>query len=46
MQDNSKPHLLIAEDNPDVIFYICSILEPFYQIMTAADGAEGIDKAL
>jgi signal transduction histidine kinase/DNA-binding response OmpR family regulator len=46
LSDNTKPHLLIAEDNPDVIFYICSILEPFYQIMTAADGAEGIDKAL
>jgi YesN/AraC family two-component response regulator len=46
LSDHHKPHLLIAEDNPDVIFYICSILEPFYDITTAVNGAEGIEKAL
>lgn len=46
LMDTAKPNLLIAEDNPDVLFYIRSILEPFYDIMTAADGQAGIDKAL
>ena len=41
-----KPHLLIAEDNPDVIFYIRSILENFYNIIIASDGQEGINQAL
>ena len=44
LSDNSKPQILIAEDNPDVIFYICSVLEPFYDITTATNGAEGIEK--
>jgi len=46
LNDNPKPHLLIAEDNPDVVFYIQSILDPYYQITTAVNGAEGIETAL
>lgn len=46
LSDETKPHLLIAEDNPDVIYYICSVLDSFYHITTAADGKEGIAKAL
>lgn len=41
-----KPFLLIAEDNPDVIFYIRSVLENFYNIIIADDGQSGIDQAL
>ena len=40
------PHLLIAEDNPDVIFYIQSVLTDYYQVTIAQDGQAGIDKAV
>ena len=46
LDDDNKPQLLVVEDNPDVIFYINSILEPYYDIIKAVDGAEGIEKAL
>lgn len=44
--DDSKPLLLIIEDNLDVMTYLASILDHDYQLQHAADGQEGIDKAL
>ncbi|MCB0852471.1 MAG: hybrid sensor histidine kinase/response regulator, partial [Bacteroidetes bacterium] len=40
------PVVLIIEDNPDVVFYIKTCLKDQYQIMTAENGALGIQKAL
>ena len=42
---DSRPILLIIEDNLDVITYIKSCLTSTYQIQTALNGAEGIDMA-
>ena len=44
--EDSQPYLLLVEDNPDVVFYIQSLLEPFYNIIIANDGQAGIDQAL
>jgi YesN/AraC family two-component response regulator len=44
-QKNSKPSLLIVEDNSDVRKYIGIILETYYQIIEAKDGEEGLEKA-
>ncbi|MEO6131413.1 MAG: hybrid sensor histidine kinase/response regulator transcription factor, partial [Saprospiraceae bacterium] len=43
--DNGLPHLLIVEDNPDVVFYLRSCLENDYQIIVAYNGEIGIEKA-
>ncbi|MBK8702331.1 MAG: response regulator [Saprospiraceae bacterium] len=41
-----KPHLLIVEDNPDVVHYIENLLRGKYQVQIARDGEEGIGMAL
>ena len=45
LQKNSKPLLLIVEDNSDVRKYISMILENHYQIIEAKDGEEGLSKS-
>ena len=45
-EDSSFPHLLIIEDNPDVIEYLASCLEKQYQLDFAYNGRAGIEKAL
>ncbi|MCB0581586.1 MAG: response regulator, partial [Phaeodactylibacter sp.] len=45
-EGDSKPLLLIVEDNLDVTTYIRQILEPLYQVHTATNGRSGIDKAM
>ena len=40
------PLLLIIEDNPDIIAYIQTCLKGTYQIITALNGQEGINKAI
>ncbi len=40
------PSLLIIEDNPDVAAYLHLCLQDKYQVTLAADGQEGIEKAL
>lgn len=44
--DEDLPILLIIEDNPDVVQYLKSCLNKIYQLETAYDGQQGIDKAL
>ncbi|HMQ45965.1 MAG TPA: two-component regulator propeller domain-containing protein [Saprospiraceae bacterium] len=41
-----KPLILIVEDNPDIRSYLRENLQDDYQIAEAADGQEGLDKAL
>ncbi|WP_430931324.1 hybrid sensor histidine kinase/response regulator transcription factor [Saccharicrinis sp. 156] len=45
-QTNSLPLILVIEDHQEVSEYIVSILENKYQIITASNGREGVDKAL
>ena len=44
--DAQLPTLLIVEDNPDVVQYLYACLEDQFQLDTARDGAEGIEKAI
>ena len=39
-------HLLIVEDNPDVVRYLQSILSGTYKLQVAANGRLGIEKAI
>lgn len=43
---SERPALLLIEDNPDVVFYIQSLLRPKYEIQVAGNGVTGIEKAL
>jgi signal transduction histidine kinase/DNA-binding response OmpR family regulator/ligand-binding sensor domain-containing protein len=45
LQKESRPSLLIVEDNSDVRKYISSILENHYHIIEAVDGEEGLDRS-
>lgn len=40
-----SPRILIVEDNSDVQQYLRQLFEPTYEVVTAADGLEGWDKA-
>ncbi|MCO6480754.1 MAG: helix-turn-helix domain-containing protein [Phaeodactylibacter sp.] len=42
----SLPHLLLIEDNPDVVTYLRSCLSDFYQLDVAYNGLIGIEKAI
>ena len=41
-----KPHLLLVEDNPDVVGYIRTVLHTDYDITVAENGVIGIEKAI
>ena len=43
---SERPLVLIIEDNKDVAYYIHSCLEADYELLTAADGQQGIDIAI
>ncbi|MFN8354739.1 MAG: response regulator [Spirosomataceae bacterium] len=43
---DSKPVLLIVEDNRDLRSYIRQQFESYYQVIEAKDGQEGIEKAI
>ncbi len=43
---SDRPLLLLVEDNVDLLHYLVSILADRYQLLTAKDGQEGIDRAL
>ncbi len=44
--DNSRPLILIIEDNREVAYYIGQCLEQAYQLIYAEDGEEGIYMAI
>ncbi len=43
---SEKPHILIVDDNTDVLNYICSLLDKDYETTTASDGKAGLEKAI
>lgn len=44
--DSSKPTVLIIDDNADIRLYVHGLLHTDYTVIEAADGAEGIRKAM
>jgi len=46
IEDDSRPIILIVEDNVEVSNYIWQHLEKTYQVVTAVDGRDGVDKAM
>lgn len=44
--DSKQPIVLIVEDNPDVSAYMVSVLQGEYDIHTAYNGKEGLERAL
>lgn len=44
--DASGETVLIIDDNPDIRSYVRTLLSPGYTVVEAADGAEGIRKAM
>jgi signal transduction histidine kinase/DNA-binding response OmpR family regulator len=44
--DATLPQLLVIEDNPEVIQYLCLILGEKFRILTAGNGDDGIQQAL
>lgn len=44
--DDTKPTLLVIEDNNDVLLYMQSLLKTDYNVVTAVDGVDGMEKAL
>ena len=42
MDDAEKPVVLVVEDHPGVRTFTTEVLHPFYQVLEAADGTEGI----
>lgn len=44
-ENSNKPIILLVEDNPDILMYVKSLLKNSYQIITAQDGEEGLEKA-
>lgn len=46
MADTTKNTLLVVEDNPELREFIVAELSPSYNVLSAKDGAEGIDLAL
>lgn len=42
---DESPHLLIIEDNPDIVRYIGNQLTGRYALSYAANGGEGLKKA-
>lgn len=44
--EEGRDHLLIIEDNPDVVAYLEALVGETYQISIAQNGQEGIDQAI
>ena len=45
IRGKSRPLLLVADDEPDMVRFLRSQLETHYEVMAAQDGQEAIDKA-
>lgn len=46
LYDSSKPTVLIIDDNADIRSYVQGLLDTDYTVVEAADGSEGIKKAM
>lgn len=46
LNDRSKPSVLVIDDNADIRAYVHTLLNSEYSIIEAADGTEGIRKAM
>ncbi|MCB9264338.1 MAG: response regulator [Lewinellaceae bacterium] len=44
--DSEAPILLLAEDNPDIVFYIRSVLKGRYNLLLARNGEEALAQAI
>ncbi|MCO7226395.1 ATP-binding protein [Pleionea sp. CnH1-48] len=44
--DNAQPLILIVEDNQDMLAYVSDCLSEQYRVMVAADGQQGLEKAI
>ncbi len=44
-EGQERPKVLVVEDNKDLLYYITSIIEADYSILTAIDGKKGIKEA-
>ena len=44
--DGDRPTVLIVDDNADIRSYLTAILQPRYRVVEAADGRQGLEKAL
>ena len=44
--DSSKPSVLVIDDNADIRSYVYSLLHTDYTVIEAADGSDGIRKAM
>jgi DNA-binding response OmpR family regulator/nitrogen-specific signal transduction histidine kinase len=42
----TRPTLLLVEDSPDVLYYLSVSLSPWYNLLSARNGKEGLKKAL
>src|SRR5699024_10192626 len=42
---NSKPLILIVDDNPDILYFLNDICKDEFKVLMAKDGLEGIQKA-
>ncbi len=45
-EESHKYHLLVVDDNPQVIEFVTSVLRPHYKVKSAADGQQAFDLLL
>jgi DNA-binding response OmpR family regulator len=45
LNSESRPHLLVIEDNSDIVYYLQTLLENDYDVSLAFDGEDGIEHA-
>jgi signal transduction histidine kinase/DNA-binding NarL/FixJ family response regulator len=43
LTSNSKPRVLVVEDEPDLRAYLRELLRPTYEVLTTADGQEALE---
>ena len=43
---SGAPLVLVVEDNPDMNAYLSEVLAPYYRVVSAFDGQEGLEQAL
>lgn len=44
--EGNRPHILVVDDHPEVRDYVAQLLQPLYDVRTAADGEAGWDETL